>query len=139
MSDAGARLVGRTAEVARSVEVAAGNAPEVAVLIEGAAGIGKTVVLQAAIDAAAATGALVLQTRPSEAELRMPLLGLHDLLAPVIPDAFGRSRHRSRPGSRPPSGSGSGWTPRSRRTPPMQLPAPTAVPAPTRASSGSRS
>jgi DNA-binding CsgD family transcriptional regulator len=88
MSDAGSRLVGRTAEVARSVEVAAGNTPEVAVLIEGAPGIGKTVILQAAIDAAEAAGALVLQTRPSEAELRMPLLGLHDLLAPVIPDAL---------------------------------------------------
>ena len=88
MSDAGARLVGRTAEVAKSVAVAAGNTPEVAILIEGAPGIGKTVVLQAAIDAGAAAGALVLQTRPSEAELRMPLLGLHDLLAPVIPDAL---------------------------------------------------
>jgi DNA-binding CsgD family transcriptional regulator len=88
VSDAGTRLVGRTAEVARSVEVAAGNTPEVAVLIEGPPGIGKTVVLQAAIDAAEAAGALVLRTRASEAELRMPLLGLHDLLAPVIPDAL---------------------------------------------------
>ena len=88
MSDAGTRLVGRTAEVARSVEVAAGTTPEVAVLIEGAPGIGKTVILQAAIDAAEAAGALVLQTRPGEAELRMPLLGLHDLLAPVIPEAL---------------------------------------------------
>jgi len=90
VSDAGTRrphvggLVGRTTEVARAVEVAAGNTPEIAVLIEGPPGIGKTVVLQAAIDAAAAAGALVLETRPSEAELRMPLLGLHDLLAPVI-------------------------------------------------------
>jgi DNA-binding CsgD family transcriptional regulator len=82
------QLVGRTTEVARSVEVAAGNIDELAVLIEGAPGIGKTVVLQAAIDAAAAAGALVLQTRPGEAEMRMPLLGLHDLLAPVIPDAL---------------------------------------------------
>ena len=94
MSDAGTRgphgggLVGRTTEIERAVAVAAGNALEVAVVIEGAPGIGKTVVLQAALDAAAETGALVLQTRPSEAELRMPLLGLHDLLAPVIPDAL---------------------------------------------------
>ena len=82
------QLVGRTTEVARSVEVAAGNSPELAVLIEGAPGIGKTAVLQAAIDAEVAAGALVLQTRPGEAEMRMPLLGLHDLLSPVIPDAL---------------------------------------------------
>ena len=88
MSDAGARLVGRSAEVARAVEVVTGTSPEIAVLIEGAPGIGKTVVLQAAIDAAARSGALVLQTRPSEAELRMPLLGLHDLLSPLVPDAL---------------------------------------------------
>lgn len=88
MSEQGARLVGRTVEVARSVEVATGKRPEIAVLIEGAPGIGKTVVLQSAIDAAARAGSLVLQTRPTEAEQRMPLLGLLDLLAPVIPAAL---------------------------------------------------
>ena len=82
------QLVGRTTEVARAIEVAAGRTSELAVLIEGAPGIGKTVVLEAAIDAAAAGGALVLQTRPREAEMRMPLLGLQDLLRPVIPDAL---------------------------------------------------
>ena len=82
------QLVGRTTEVARAIEVAVGSNPELAVLIEGAPGIGKTVVLDAAIDAAAAAGALVLQTRPGEAEMRMPLLGLHDLLGPVIPEAL---------------------------------------------------
>ena len=82
------QLVGRSTEVAQAIEVVAGNKPELAVLIEGAPGIGKTVVLEAAIDAAASAGALVLQTRPREAEMRMPLLGLHDLLGPVIPDAL---------------------------------------------------
>lgn len=82
------QLVGRATEVARAIEVAVGSKPELAVLIEGAPGIGKTVVLEAAIDAAAATGALVLQTRPGEAEMRMPLLGLHDLLGPVVPEAL---------------------------------------------------
>jgi DNA-binding CsgD family transcriptional regulator len=81
-------LVGRTTEVATSVEVATGDSPDVAVLIVGAPGIGKTVILDAATEAARSAGAVVLQTRPSETEARMGLLGLHDLLAPLVPDVL---------------------------------------------------
>lgn len=77
-------LVGRTTEIEAAVEVVAGQANDVAVLIEGPPGIGKTVVLDAALDAARTTGALVLEARPSEAESRMPLLALHDLFDPVL-------------------------------------------------------
>ena len=134
MSDADRASSGATAEVARSVEVAVGNTPEVAVLIEGAPGIGKTVVLQAAIDAAAAAGALVLQTRPSEAELRMPLLGLHDLLAPVIPDALRSLSAPQRSRLEAALGIGSARTARAQPTESDPM-----VPASTKASSGSRS
>ena len=91
-------LVGRTAEIAGSVDVATGKRPELAVLIEGAPGIGKTVVIEAAIAAARSAGARVLQARPSEVAARVPLLGLHDLFRQVVPEALGSlsSQHRSR-------------------------------------------
>jgi DNA-binding CsgD family transcriptional regulator len=82
------QLIGRASEVAASVGVITGTGPDLAVLIEGTPGIGKTVVLDAAIDAARAAGALVLQTRPSEAEGHMAFLGLHDLLAPALSEAL---------------------------------------------------
>ena len=98
MNDSRPRLVGRATELATAVEIATGASPDLAVFIEGSPGIGKTVVLDAAIAAARKAGSLVLETRPSEAEARMPLLGLHDLLRPVMPHALATlSRpHRSR-------------------------------------------
>ncbi|HEX2765691.1 MAG TPA: AAA family ATPase [Candidatus Limnocylindria bacterium] len=55
-----------------------------ALVLQGAAGIGKTTIWQAAIDDVAVRGRRLLVTRPSEAEARLPFVGLHDLLAEVL-------------------------------------------------------
>lgn len=80
------QLPGRSAEVAAAVEVATGAGTASAILIEGPAGIGKTVVLDAAVHAATQAGALVLVARPSEADAANAFLGLHDLLEPALPE-----------------------------------------------------
>ena len=54
------------------------------VLLEGPAGIGKTTLLDAAGELARGRGAIVLETRPAEAERGMALLGLRDVLGPVV-------------------------------------------------------
>lgn len=51
-----------------------------ALLVRGEAGIGKTTVWGAAVEAARAAGACVLVTRPAEAELPLGYAGLGDLL-----------------------------------------------------------
>ena len=50
-----------------------------ALLLEGEAGIGKSTVWQAAVDAAAARGYRLALTQPTEAESRIPFAGLNDL------------------------------------------------------------
>ncbi|HEY8170049.1 MAG TPA: AAA family ATPase [Candidatus Limnocylindria bacterium] len=57
-------------------------------VIEGEAGIGKTTIWQAALDAASLRGYRVVVTRPTEAEARIPFAGLNDLLGEVV-DAWG--------------------------------------------------
>jgi hypothetical protein len=56
-----------------------------ALLVDGEAGIGKTTMWAAAVSAARATGALVLTTRPVEAELPLGYAGLGDLLGETAP------------------------------------------------------
>src|SRR3954454_12067451 len=53
------------------------------VLFAGPAGIGKSAVLGALTEAAAARGERVLRCGPGEADARLPFLSLIDLLAPV--------------------------------------------------------
>ena len=53
-------------------------------LLEGAAGIGKTRLWEAAIDAAKARGHRVVTTRPTEAEARLPFAGLNDLFGATV-------------------------------------------------------
>jgi len=77
-------IVGREVELAaceRLLErVAEGPA---ALVVEGEAGIGKTTVWRAGVDAAAGRGFAVLVCRPAEAEARLSYSGLGDLLGPV--------------------------------------------------------
>ena len=56
-----------------------------ALLISGEAGIGKSALLAAAAELAAAAGARVLSATGVEAEARLPFAGLHQLLRPVLP------------------------------------------------------
>jgi DNA-binding NarL/FixJ family response regulator len=77
-------IVGRDAEL-RAVErfLAGGTG---ALLIEGEAGIGKTTLWQAAVEAGAAEG-LVLAARPAEAEARLSYAALTDLVGGVVDEA----------------------------------------------------
>lgn len=54
-----------------------------ALILEGEAGIGKTILWTAAVEVARGAG-LVLTCRPAQAETELALTGLGDLLAPVI-------------------------------------------------------
>jgi predicted ATPase len=60
--------------------VADSSTGSAALLIEGAAGIGKTAVWRAAVESATAKGCIVLQAAAEQAEARMSLVGLVDLL-----------------------------------------------------------
>lgn len=55
-----------------------------ALFLLGEAGIGKTTIWQAALDAAAKRGYRVVVTRPTEAEARLPFAGLNDLFGDLV-------------------------------------------------------
>jgi hypothetical protein len=82
-------LVGREEELAAIVRLldAPEQLPGVAVL-PGEAGIGKTTLWLAGIDAAAARGYRIMSCRPSEAETRFAFAGLADLLGDVAGDVL---------------------------------------------------
>jgi DNA-binding CsgD family transcriptional regulator len=84
-----AGIHGRTAELARigSFLRDAGTRPA-ALLIEGAAGIGKTTLWSAGIDLARQRGWWVLTCRPVQSEAALSFSALGDLLGPVPEDAF---------------------------------------------------
>ncbi len=80
------RLVGRDAEVAlldRALAEAAEHGG--ALLLTGAAGIGKTSLLDAATTNARSRGYKVLAVTGLESEADLPYAGLHQLLQPVLP------------------------------------------------------
>jgi DNA-binding CsgD family transcriptional regulator len=82
------RLVGRGAEIAllnKAVAEAAEHGG--ALLVTGAAGIGKTSLLDAATDDARSRGYKVLAVTGIESEADLPYAGLHQLLQPVLPSA----------------------------------------------------
>ncbi|MEO8510013.1 MAG: AAA family ATPase [Chloroflexota bacterium] len=56
-------------------------------LLHGEAGIGKTTIWHAALDAAATRGYRVVVTRPTAAEARLPFAGLNDLFADLADTA----------------------------------------------------
>jgi predicted ATPase len=62
--------------------------PPTAAVLAGEAGIGKTALWLAGIDAAAARGYRILSCRPSEAETRFAFAGLADLLSAVAGDVL---------------------------------------------------
>jgi len=59
-----------------------------ALVLEGEAGMGKTTLWRAGVDAAEADGLCVLQARPSESETTLSFSGLGDLLDPVLEEAL---------------------------------------------------
>ncbi len=80
-----AALVGRSAELAVLID-AVGRIPDGggALVVHGAAGIGKSVLLAAAEAAAADAGFTVLATTGVENETNLPFAGLYALLLPVL-------------------------------------------------------
>jgi DNA-binding CsgD family transcriptional regulator len=82
-------LVGRDEELASLLALldARDGLPAVAV-VTGDAGIGKTTLSLAAVEAAQARGYLVLSARPAEAEAAFSFVGLADLIGDVVPDVL---------------------------------------------------
>jgi DNA-binding CsgD family transcriptional regulator len=82
-------LAGREDELAALLDLL--EAPEelpAAAVIVGEAGIGKTTLWLAAVEAAQARGYLVLSCRPAEAEAAFSFVGLADLIGGVVPDVL---------------------------------------------------
>jgi DNA-binding CsgD family transcriptional regulator len=82
-------LVGREEELASLVALldAREGLPAVAV-VTGEAGIGKTTLSLAAVEAAEARGYLVLSCRPAEVDAAFSFVGLADLIGGVVPDVL---------------------------------------------------
>jgi len=83
------QLIGREAELGAVVELLDGREDlPGTTLLHGQAGIGKTSVWLAGIDAAASRGYRILTCRTSEAETRFTYAGLADLLGDVADEAL---------------------------------------------------
>jgi DNA-binding CsgD family transcriptional regulator len=84
-------IVGRDAELAavRELMARADGGPS-ALLLEGDAGIGKSTLWLAGIEAAEQHGHRVLSARPAEAEAQLALAGLGDLLDPCADEVLPR-------------------------------------------------
>lgn len=81
--------VGRHAELERAGDVIATSRDHFCVLLlEGAPGIGKTAVFDAAVSSARADGVLVLACRAAQAEAKMALSAIADLMETVPAAAF---------------------------------------------------
>jgi DNA-binding CsgD family transcriptional regulator len=81
-------LFGRDGELRVITELIEGAAAAGgALLLRGEAGIGKSVLLAAAVSAGTTVGHDVLRTTGVEAEAELPFAGLHQLLRPLMADA----------------------------------------------------
>jgi DNA-binding CsgD family transcriptional regulator len=84
-----ASVVGRDAELAALsdflAEISAGTA---ALVLDGEAGMGKTTLWRAGVEAAEAGELRVLQSQPCESETALSFSGLGDLLDPVLEEAL---------------------------------------------------
>lgn len=82
-------LVGREQEISALIDLLAAtdDLPGLAVIV-GEAGIGKTTVALAAIDAGNGRGYRVLSCRPAETDVRFSFAGLADLIGHVLPDVL---------------------------------------------------
>src|SRR5688572_29990491 len=59
-----------------------------ALVLEGEAGMGKTTLWRAGVEAAKTAGLCVLQAQPAESETALSFSGLGDLLDPVLDEAL---------------------------------------------------
>jgi ATP/maltotriose-dependent transcriptional regulator MalT len=87
MATTAAGLVGRETELAAIAGFLEAEAHACAVVIEGEAGIGKTSVWQAAVDAAA-RGSRVLRSGPAESDAKLAFSSLADLLGPALEEVL---------------------------------------------------
>jgi DNA-binding CsgD family transcriptional regulator len=82
-------VVGRDAELASIRDFVSGISEGASVLVlEGEAGMGKTTLWGAGVDAAEAAGWRVLRAQPSESEIALSFSGLGDLLEPVLDEVL---------------------------------------------------
>ncbi len=82
-------VVGRDAELASIRDFVAGIPDGASALVlEGEAGMGKTTLWRAGVEAAEAAGLCVLQAEPAESETALSFSGLGDLLEPVLDEAL---------------------------------------------------
>src|SRR5882757_5893437 len=85
-----AALLGRTSELALIKQLAMDSVQRPrGIVLEGEAGIGKTVLWTAGVDLAASNGVTVLSTRGSEPDTDVSFAALADLLNPVVDDILG--------------------------------------------------
>jgi len=83
-------VVGREPELAAVARLLVDARARVSgLLLEGEPGIGKTTVLQAAVERAREEGYVVLRARPSEAEARVALAAVEELVDGLPPDSWG--------------------------------------------------
>jgi DNA-binding CsgD family transcriptional regulator len=79
-------LIGRDGELAEILRLVDHAAVRGGVLVvRGDAGIGKSALLEAASERAAALGAVIARTRGVQSEAQLPFAGLHQLLRPFLP------------------------------------------------------
>src|SRR5438309_1712631 len=83
-----AGVVGREAELERISSFLDESAPELALWLEGPAGIGKTTLLRAATASARLRGYRVLSCQPTASETAFSFASLGDLLEPVVAEAL---------------------------------------------------
>jgi DNA-binding CsgD family transcriptional regulator len=82
-------VVGRDAELASILEFVAGISDGASALVlEGEAGMGKTTLWRAGVEAAQQAGLRVLRAEPAESETALSFSGLGDLLDPVLDEAL---------------------------------------------------
>ncbi|WP_393074774.1 ATP-binding protein [Streptomyces sp. LN704] len=84
-------IVGRETELAELSGLAASPDGR-ALLLRGEAGVGKSVLLDAAAARSLALGHRVVRTAGVEAESELPFAGLHQILHPLLPQAAGLDR-----------------------------------------------
>ena len=81
-------VVGRDEELAAVAAFLDGDLPA-ALVLSGAAGIGKTTVWRSGLEQARERGFRVLVCRPAESEARLSFAGLADLIGSVLDDMMG--------------------------------------------------
>src|SRR3954464_6816304 len=84
-------VVGRETEVGALLQLLdAGRSRATALVVDGAAGIGKTTLFETGLEAARRDGFTVASCRPAEAELAYSFAALSDLLRPALPAGLGQ-------------------------------------------------